>query len=183
MALSRIWSAFIIIAIVLAGIKALSVDGQQDIFSRMVTSRSDDSYNYIAVGMPPAKVATVDSFVKLTAPFAYNKKEKPEDAAYIVTDNPAADTVKLLKAKFPALRVFTYSQVLNRLQKPIDGLIETCKGAVNICLGLIGIMAFFMGLMGIAEKAGGSIFCRGLSALSLPASSPKFPRATRPWAI
>jgi len=37
-------------------------------------------------------------------------------------------------------------------------LIETCKGAVTICLNLIGIMALFMGLMSIAEKAGGIRF-------------------------
>jgi spore maturation protein SpmA len=36
-----------------------------------------------------------------------------------------------------------------------DGVINTTKGAVELCLGLIGIMAFFMGLMRIAEKAGG----------------------------
>jgi hypothetical protein len=36
-----------------------------------------------------------------------------------------------------------------------DGVIETCKTAVNLCIGLIGIMALFMGFMSIAERAGG----------------------------
>jgi spore maturation protein SpmA len=36
-----------------------------------------------------------------------------------------------------------------------DGIIETCKSAVNISIGLIGIMALFMGFMSIAERAGG----------------------------
>jgi spore maturation protein SpmA len=36
-----------------------------------------------------------------------------------------------------------------------NGIIETCKDAVNICIGLIGIMTLFMGFMSIAEKAGG----------------------------
>jgi len=36
-----------------------------------------------------------------------------------------------------------------------DGVIETCKTAVNLSLGLIGIMALFMGFMNIAERAGG----------------------------
>ena len=156
MALSRIWSAFIIIAILVAGIKCIVVDGQRDIFSRMVTGKSDDAYNYYAIGAPTGtKYATTDSFSKAVEPFAYKRKDKPEDANTLLTDNMTADSVKILKAKYPTLRVFTYAQVLNRLQKPIDGIIETCKVAVNICLGLIGIMALFMGFMGIAEKAGG----------------------------
>lgn len=36
-----------------------------------------------------------------------------------------------------------------------DGVLATCKNAVEICLGLIGIMALFMGFMRIAENAGG----------------------------
>jgi spore maturation protein SpmA/spore maturation protein SpmB len=38
---------------------------------------------------------------------------------------------------------------------PADGIIETCNSAVSISIKLIGIMALFMGLMSIAEKAGG----------------------------
>src|SRR6476660_1457416 len=43
-----------------------------------------------------------------------------------------------------------YYQVQNA-----DGIIETCKTAVNISIGLIGIMALFMGFMKVAERAGG----------------------------
>ena len=39
-----------------------------------------------------------------------------------------------------------------------DGLIETCRTAVNLSLGLIGIMALFMGLISIADRAGGTRF-------------------------
>ena len=85
MALSRIWSAFIIIAITVAGIKCFFFTGNADIFNWMVVGKADDPLN-------PLK---------------------------------------------------------------IDGIIETCKTAVNLSLGLIGVMALFMGLMGIAEKAGG----------------------------
>ena len=142
MALSRIWSAFIIIAILVAGVKCIVVDGQSDIFSRMVTGKSDDAYNYYPIGTPTGtKYASIDSFSKAAEPFAYKRKDKPEDANILLTDNLSADSVKILKAKYPALRVFTFKQVMNRLQKPIDGIIETCKTAVNICLGLIGIMA------------------------------------------
>lgn len=156
MALSRIWSAFIIVAIILATIKCIFTDGQSDIFSRMVTGKSDDVYTYTTVGNPTGTgFATADSFAKAVKPFSYKRAEKPEEWNTIITDNPLSDSVTRLKREYPALRVFTYNQVLNRQQKPVDGVIETCKIAVNICIGLIGIMALFMGFMGIAEKAGG----------------------------
>lgn len=84
MALSRIWSAFIIVAIVVAAIKCFFF-GQTEIFSWMVIGKADDPTNLTKV----------------------------------------------------------------------DGVIQTCWNAVEMCLKLIGILAFFMGLMSIAEKAGG----------------------------
>jgi spore maturation protein SpmA/spore maturation protein SpmB len=51
-------------------------------------------------------------------------------------------------------------------------MIETCTTAVNISIKLIGIMALFMGLMAIAEKAGGIRF---LSRLIAPFFSRLFP--------
>ena len=170
MALSRIWSAFIIIAITLAGYKCFFVDGQQDIFSRMVTGKSDEVYNVYALGNPANQ--TTEDFFKQAESFSYKRKLTPEESNVLVTDNITGDSVKILKAKIPALRVFTYQQINNRLQKPVDGIIETCKGAVNICFGLIGIMALFMGFMGIAEKAGGVRF---LSKLIAPFFSKIFP--------
>ena len=156
MALSRIWSAFIIIAILMAGYQCFFVDGQNDVFTRMVTGKADESYNYIAIGSPAyTGIATRDSFAKRVNNYSYIKKDNPADCNLLITDNLTADSVKLLKGNNPSLRVFTYRQVLNRLQKPVDGIIETCKTAVNLSFGLIGVMALFMGLMGIAEKAGG----------------------------
>lgn len=173
MALSRIWSAFIIIAIVLAGFKCFFVDGQKDIFSRMVTGKADEVNNYYTIGsMPVTAAGEIDSFASKVDAFGYKKKDKPEDANILITDNMEADSVKGLKSSFPNLKVFTYQQVLNRLSKPVDGIIETCKGAVNICIGLIGIMALFMGFMGIAEKAGGIRF---LSRIIGPFFSKIFP--------
>src|SRR5436190_9746243 len=49
----------------------------------------------------------------------------------------------------------TYGQAMKRIQKPIDGIVETCWGSVQIALKLIGLMALFMGFMSIAERAGG----------------------------
>jgi len=172
MALSRIWSAFIIIAIVVAGFKFFGVDGQRDIFSRMVTGKSSDSYVYTTVGTPDYAGLTQDSFVKSVKGFSYVKSDKPAEWNAIITNNATSDSVKILKKEFPALKIFTYSQVLNRLQKPVDGIIETCTTAVNLCLGLIGIMALFMGFMSIAEKAGGINF---LSRIIGPFFSRIFP--------
>lgn len=53
-----------------------------------------------------------------------------------------------------------------------NGMIETCTTSVNISIKLIGIMALFMGLMAIAEKAGGIRF---LSRLIAPFFSRLFP--------
>jgi spore maturation protein SpmA/spore maturation protein SpmB len=92
MALSRIWAAFILIAILVATARYTFVPADQDIFGQMVTGKSGD-----AIG-------------------------------------PNGATQKA------------------------DGLIETCKNAVSLSLGLIGIMALFMGLVSIADAAGGIRF-------------------------
>ena len=173
MALTRIWSAFIIIAIALASFKCFFIDGQRDIFTRMVTGKADDVNNYYAIGNASAAgFASTDSFARAVEGFGFKKKDKPEESYTLVTNDLKSDSVRLLKAANPALRIFTYQQVMNRLQKPVDGIIETCRGAVNICLGLIGIMALFMGFMGIAERAGG---IRLLSKIIGPFFSKIFP--------
>jgi spore maturation protein SpmA/spore maturation protein SpmB len=106
MALSRIWSAFILTAILAALFRFITIPEYQDIFYWMVVGKADD----------PANLTKV------------------------------------------------------------DGLIETCKGAVTICLNLIGIMALFMGLMSIAEKAGGIRF---LSRIIGPFFSKIFPEVPK----
>lgn len=101
MALSRIWSGFIIVAIVVASIKCFFF-GQTDIFNWMVIGKASDPAN-------PLK---------------------------------------------------------------LDGIIETCWVSVELCLKLIGILALFIGLMSIAEKAGG---IRLLSRIVGPFFSKLFP--------
>lgn len=101
MALSRIWSAFIIVAIVVASIKCFFF-GHTDIFNWMVIGKADD----------------------------------------------AANPLKL------------------------DGIIQTCWIAVDLCIKLVGTLALFMGLMSIAEKAGG---IRLLSRIIGPFFSKLFP--------
>lgn len=174
MALSRIWSAFIIIALLVAGYKCLFVKGQDDIFSRMVTGKSDDVFNYYAIGSPAATGFTsIDSFAKKAEVFSYKKKDKPEDASLLITDNMGADSVKLLTAKYTSLKVYTYGELVNRFQKPVDGIIQTSISAVlDICFKLIGVMALFMGFLTIAEQAGG---VRLMSRLIYPFFSKIFP--------
>jgi spore maturation protein SpmA/spore maturation protein SpmB len=84
MALSRIWSAFIIVAIMAACIKIL-ISGDASLFKWMVVGKAEDAAN-------PTRV---------------------------------------------------------------DGIIQTCKNAIELAINLIGIMALFMGFMSIAERAGG----------------------------
>lgn len=143
MALSRIWSAFIIIAVAVAGVKFFFVNGEQQIFTSMVIGKSGDSI----------KVKDMDS--------------RAADPSIQL----ALDTV----SRFQQGRL-VYKKDGNRIvamkTQTAGGIIETCKDAVNISIGLIGIMALFMGLMSVAEKAGGVRF---LSKIIGPFFSKLFP--------
>jgi spore maturation protein SpmA/spore maturation protein SpmB len=75
----------------------------------------------------------------------------------------AGDTVRVA---LPAPQAPLY-----RVQKA-DGIIGTCSAAVTLALGLIGIMALFMGLVSIAEAAGGMRF---LARITGPFFSKLFP--------
>src|SRR5580658_10687260 len=57
-----------------------------------------------------------------------------------------------------------------------DGIIGTCSSAVTLAIGLIGIMALFMGLVSIAEAAGGMRF---LARITGPFFSRLFPDVPR----
>ena len=105
MALSRIWSAFIIIAVGVAAIRCFFF-GDVDIFKWMVIGKASDPAN-------PLK---------------------------------------------------------------LDGIVETCWVAVEICLRLIGILALFIGLMSIAERAGG---VRLLARIVGPFFSKLFPQVPK----
>lgn len=154
MALSRIWSAFILISILMAAIKWITLD-DTDIFNRMVVGKADDAYGYSMAGDPAGTGYSRDSFVKKMSAANFSLKDKLTDSKYLFTNDLSSDSAKLLKARNSSLIVMTYGQALKRIQKPVDGIIETCWTSVNIALKLIGIMALFMGLMSIAEQAGG----------------------------
>ncbi len=173
MALSRIWSAFILIAIAVASWQFFVSNSRDDIFAKMVTGTAKDEYKYVAMG-DSAKVASLAKEMKeygYTAQTSIDKETK-----YLVTDNISADTVAKLTAANTALRLVTYTYIQGRKQKTVDGVFATCLGAVNICIGLIGIMALFMGFMSIAERAGGIRF---LSKIVGPFFSKLFPEVPK----
>ena len=93
----------------------------------MVTGKSGDT----------VRIKTVDSSSTKTAIIQAIDSNKIYTAAGL-------STIKSGQGKY-----FTY-----KLQGG-DGVIETCKTAVNLSLGLIGILALFMGFLAIAERAGG----------------------------
>lgn len=126
MALSRIWSAFIIVAILVATIRIVGTDNKA-LFSAMVTGKSGDTI----------KMHKVDTTVLSAA-----QLQQLDSAKTIVHDNDL-----LMRTADGRLQYFQIQSA--------DGIIETCKSAVTIAIGLIGIMALFMGFMSIAERAGG----------------------------
>ncbi|MGZ8523812.1 MAG: nucleoside recognition domain-containing protein [Chitinophagaceae bacterium] len=127
MALSRIWSAFIIIALLTATVKFLFQPGQQHIFSHLVTGKNTDT---ISVG-------PMDS---LSLPASVHQQLQVQKIA-------VWDKDKVYKTGENSYRSFRLLSA--------NGVFDTCKDAVTLSINLIGIMALFMGFMSIAERAGG----------------------------
>ncbi|MFM7709338.1 MAG: nucleoside recognition domain-containing protein [Ferruginibacter sp.] len=144
MALSRIWSVFILIALFTAAVKTAFVSGNSPLFSSMVVGKSKDT---ITISKIPLAKAGETLLTQTDSSRVYKSNG--------VESKRTGDGL-----------VHTY-----RLQQA-DGLLETCQTAVNICLKLIGFLTFFMGLLAIAEKAGGIRF---LSRIISPFFSRIFP--------
>lgn len=178
MALSKIWSAFILIALSVASYQFIFNSSKDDVFGKMVTGTSKDEFKYVAIGnVTKYGKPSIDSFAKEMAVYGFKKQDAVTDETkFLVTDDVNADTVRQFQQQFAALRAVEYSYILGKKQKPIDGIIATCKVAVDICLGLIGIMGLFMGFMSIAEKAGGIRF---LSKIVGPFFSKLFPEVPK----
>jgi spore maturation protein SpmA len=127
MALSRIWSAFVIIAISVAAFKFFFAD-EKRIFTNMVIGKNGDS-----VVVRETNIAAVNPAI-----------------------GSALDTVSRFEDKERKLVYKKEGEVVAAVRKQTaNGIIATCQDAVDICLGLIGVMTLFMGFMSIAEKAGG----------------------------
>src|SRR5438128_6045051 len=110
MALSRIWSAFIIVAVIVAGFKAY-FGGNSNIFSQMVVGKADDAYDtvrYIMTGSPQkAGIASKDDFVKYLAGYGYVPAPSAAAAQVIITDSDTNDSARVFKSGNPSLKVFT----------------------------------------------------------------------------
>ncbi len=130
MALSRIWTAFIIIALLVAAGRFTFQPGQQNLFGNLVTGKNSDTI----------AVRSVDSSA---IPFSVLNQLSSQKVAVWGKE-------KIFKAEGNTYRAYKLL--------PANGIFETTKDAVNLCIGLIGIMALFMGFMSIAERAGGIRF-------------------------
>ncbi|HRN80079.1 MAG TPA: nucleoside recognition domain-containing protein [Ferruginibacter sp.] len=140
MALSKIWSAFILIAIAVATIQVTFTSDVPTMYNSMVAGKSGDTL-----------------VIQKRAP--------------AVADSAQALAIATRNGKYGA--VFTKEGNIKTYSiQQADGIIETCQTAVTLSLRLIGFMALFMGLMSIAERAGGIRF---LSRIIGPFFSRIFP--------
>ncbi len=173
MALSRIWSAFIIVAVLVAAVRMAG--GDEKIFTRMVVGKSSDKYDsvfYAAVGSPLRQNLS-SKYADFLKEYGYFKADPAHKPTVLLTDNLQSDSVKLITAAIPGIKTYTYLSVQKKLERKVDGIIETAKNTViDIIIPLIGIMALFMGLLSIAERAGG---VRLLSKIIGPFFSKLFP--------
>jgi spore maturation protein SpmA/spore maturation protein SpmB len=143
MALSRIWAAFIIVAIGAASFQYI-FSGNKDIYSRMVVGKSGDT----------SKTTALDS------------------ASLSPAITNTLNTAKEYKSGEIKIVRTADNKIIRYQEQSADGIIATCKTAVDISINLIGIMALFMGFMSIAESAGG---IRLLSKIIGPFFSKLFP--------
>ncbi|MEI8052286.1 MAG: nucleoside recognition domain-containing protein [Bacteroidota bacterium] len=127
MALSRIWTAFIIIAIITASVKMITSSDNKAIFASMVTGKTGDT-----ILVRKTEASKVDAGIVSII-----------DSNKIYTEGD----LKTIKANDTQLKTFKIQTA--------DGIFETCQTAVTLCLKLIGFLALFMGFLAIAEKAGG----------------------------
>jgi spore maturation protein SpmA/spore maturation protein SpmB len=147
MTLSRIWSAFIIIAIVTAGLLAVFSDSHRAIFSNMVTGKSGDTI----------KIKTVSIAVAGKGTEIIGQSDSPVNSGEKV------------------IHVGADQQMTYRIQTS-DGILETCQTAVTLCLKLIGFLALFMGFLSIAEMAGGIRFLSRLIGPFFSKIFPEIPK-------
>lgn len=143
MALSKIWTAFILVALLVAAGRVIFQPGQQNLFSSMVTGKNSDTISVRSVDSVSVPAEIQNKL--LVQKVAVWGKEK------VIKEGNNYKAFKLQSA---------------------NGVFETTKDAVNLSIGLIGIMALFIGLMSIAERAGGIRF---LSRIIGPFFSRIFP--------
>ncbi|MFN4313505.1 MAG: nucleoside recognition domain-containing protein [Chitinophagaceae bacterium] len=149
MALSRIWTAFILISVIAAVLSILFKPGQQQLFGNLVTGKSGDTLRL-------QQVTSADLPEEVQVQFA-----------------SGAATAKWGRQTVMAEQGGLYK--VYQLQQA-NGLFETAKDAVSLSISLIGVLALFLGFMAIAEAAGGVRF---LSRIIWPFFSRIFPEVPR----
>ena len=144
MALSRIWSAFIIVALMTALVKMTFSSDDRNILSTVVIGKTGDT-------------------VKI--------RKEPYDSIKVnqAVDAAAQNPIQYIKVNEKEHQVY-------RIQKA-DGIFETCQTAVTMCLKLIGFLVLFMGILAIAEKAGGIRFLSRIIAPFFGRIFPDVPKA------
>ena len=97
MALSKIWSAFILIAILVAGYKTFN--GDKQILSKMVTGKADDAcdtvYYKIVGAVPPSVAANEDAYTKYLLGFGYKTEDSTHTATLLLALDTKNDSVVL----------------------------------------------------------------------------------------
>jgi len=173
MTLTKIWSAFVIIAFTVGAFRMAS--GDEKIFNRMVTGKSSDRYDsvfYYALGQPE-NMGLSASYPDLLKEYGFFATDQPAKAGYLLHDLRSDDSVGYYRSLYPLLQAQTYISIQSKMVRKVDGIIETAKNAVlDIIFPLIGILALFMGFLSVAEKAGG---VRLLSKIIWPFFSRIFP--------
>jgi|LauGreDrversion4_2_1035121.scaffolds.fasta_scaffold00081_23 spore maturation protein SpmA/spore maturation protein SpmB len=173
MTLTKIWSAFVIVAFMVGAYRMAT--GDEKIFNRMVTGKSSDRYDsvfYYGLGNSEAMGLSA-TYPELLKDYGFFATDRPEQATYLLHDLRSGDSLQTLQSNYPSLQVETYVGIQSKLVRKVDGIIETAKNAVlDIIFPLIGILTLFMGFLSIAEKAGG---VRLLSRIIWPFFSRIFP--------
>lgn len=149
MTLSKLWSAFIIISVLAAVALSIFSPSDKAIFSRMVTGKSGDVYY-----------------------------EQPYDPS-LLTDAQRTEIAQTGSTRLPSSKLSvkkTNEGFVSFYTQDADGILPITQTAVEICLGLIGIMTLFMGIMQIAEDAGG---IRLLSRMIAPFFTKLFPEVPK----
>ncbi len=98
MALSRIWSAFIIVALLVAGFQFFFNQSRDDIFGRLVTGTAKDEFKYVSV-LDSCSTADIQKQMK---DYGYIvEKEAGKDTKYIIADRMTNDTALKITSKIP----------------------------------------------------------------------------------
>src|SRR6185436_15358610 len=111
MALSRIWSAFIIVAILVAAIRMLA--GDEKIFARMVVGKSSDKYDsvfYYAIGSPVNQRLS-SKYGDFLKEYGYYKTDSVNKASVLLAESTSNDSIMIVKGANPQVEVYTYVSV------------------------------------------------------------------------